>query len=92
MVSRVVFAIIFTFIIFPSILLLAQPVPYDTSIQRDARQRMVISANEIGQYNWGNCYSRFPRDLRVYETNSFGTTPWAVFSGGVKVGSSWRDD
>ncbi len=72
--------------------LLAQPVSYDFSYQADARQRLTISANEVGQYNWGNCYSRFPRDLRIIEIPVIASPPYAVFSGGVKVGSSWMDD
>lgn len=71
---------------------LAQPNSYDFSIQTNVRQRFDISANEIGQYNWSNCYSRFSRDLRIYESNNFLLSPWAVFSGGAKVGSSWMDD
>ncbi len=93
MFSKANFAFIFTFsILLLSNNLFAMPKPHDLSVQLNARKSFLVSANEVGEYNWGNCYSRFPRDLRVYESRNFLLAPWAVFSGGVKVGSSWMDD
>jgi hypothetical protein len=90
MFSKIFLAFLLTFLISSN--LLAQPVTYDTIVQVRARQSFVISANEPDQYNWGNCYSKFPRRLLVIEVPHVVTMPWAVFSGGVKVGSSWMDD
>jgi hypothetical protein len=90
MFSKIFLAFLVTFLI--SSYLFAMPKSYDLSVQNNARRSFLVSANEVGEYNWGNCYSRFPRDLRVYESRNVLLAPWAVFSGGVKVGSSWMDD
>ncbi len=84
------FIIVFVFSFSNSVI--SQPIAYDTIVQANARKSFVISANEPDQYNWGNCYSKFPRKLLVIEVPHVVTMPWAVFSGGVKVGSSWMDD
>jgi pimeloyl-ACP methyl ester carboxylesterase len=87
--DRILFLI--TFFLFSSNLF-AQSVAYDSIIQANARQSLLISANELGQYNWSNCYSKLPRDLVVFETSTPGALAWAGFSGGLKVGSSWQGD
>jgi pimeloyl-ACP methyl ester carboxylesterase len=63
----------------------AQTTP-DVSIQPNARQLFAIWTNEIGKDDYGNCYSRFPRDLKIYDSTD---TAWATFSGGARIGSYW---